>query len=240
MKQLLLITLSLFTFCICSAQSVSDGANNAISKADRQKLEEQLRTINIVLEKYPEEKRALLLRSQIKYKLKDYQGVIDDCQKMIVVSFDPTSQVDYEAIWNIGVAYNSMGNFEKARKYFNQGKGLRPADIRLFENIGYGYLQESKLDSAIMEFESMAQINPKSEKAFYGIGRANLEKGKFKKAIEAFDKAIELKSDYALAYQNRGAAKVELQDMDGACKDWQKSLELGVTQIKAFMKQYCK
>lgn len=240
MKQILLTTLSFLTFISCVAQSVSDDTNKVITKPNKIKLEEELKTFNTVLEKYPEQKRALLLRSQIKYKLQDYQGTIEDCQKMISISFDSTSQDDYDAVWNIAVAYNSMGNFEKARTYFRQGKKLRPLNTRLFENIGYGYLQESKLDSAIMEFKSMAVVNPNSEKAFYGIGRANLEKGNLTRAIEAFDKAIELKPDYALAYQNRGAAKLELRDMDGACKDWQRSYELGINQLKPLIKQYCR
>ncbi|GAA4300119.1 hypothetical protein GCM10023183_10080 [Nibribacter koreensis] len=208
--------------------------------SDKQRLEAELKAFNSALRVEPDNKRALLLRSQVKYKLKDYQGTIVDCLKMISISFDSTSQDDYDAVWNIGVTYNSMKEFEKARQYFKRAKGIRPNDIRLHENIGYGYLQENKLDSALVEFESMRRIKGKSEKAYYGIGRANLGKGNFNEAILAFDKAIEIKPDYALAYQNRGAAKIELQDMDGACKDWHKCLELGVTQLQPYLKQFCK
>lgn len=182
----------------------------------------------------------LILRSQAYYSLKDYKKTIEDCEKILAINKDIEKDVDLTAMWNIGVANNSLGNYNVALKYLNKVKERRPDNLLLYENVGISYLGLNQLDSALKEFEEMVRIDPVSSKGFYGIGKVHYLYGDYKKAIKAFDEAIHINPNYAMAYQNRGSAKMELGDMDGCCVDWQKCYLLGLIQIEPYFQEYCK
>jgi tetratricopeptide (TPR) repeat protein len=66
----------------------------------------------------PSHENALLLRSQANYSLKNYELVIKDCEKILQINSNVITQDDLAAIWNLGVVFNSLRQFGKARNYF--------------------------------------------------------------------------------------------------------------------------
>ncbi|HEY9005480.1 MAG TPA: tetratricopeptide repeat protein [Ohtaekwangia sp.] len=195
--------------------------------------------LNKSLESNPEQESALLLRSQANYALKKYDLVIQDCEKILDINKTIITDDDFTAIWNLGVTYNSIRQFEKARSYFDIALKMQPENIRLYENIGYGYMEEKKYDLALKQYEKIVSLDSHSDKGYYEIGKIYYLKKQFRKAITAFDKAISINPSYGIAYQNRGSAKLEIKDREGCCRDWRKCLSLGITQIKPYLEKYC-
>lgn len=224
---------------VCQGQVEVNLLKGSDALTDRN-YEEAINYFDKVIQSNSNNEKALLLRSKANYALKNYKLVIKDCERILTINDKVTTEDDINAIWNIGVSYNSLRKFEKAREYFNKALKFQPADIRIFENIGYGYLEQNNYDQALEQFLKMVSIDNQSDKGFYGIGKVYYLKGEFENAIKSFDKAIEINPNYGIAYQNRGSAKLETNDKEGCCKDWKKCLELGIIQIKPYLEEYCK
>lgn len=224
---------------ICQGQVEDNFVKGSIALTNKN-FGEAINYFDEVIKSNPDHEKALLFRSKANYSLKHYELVINDCERILQINDTVTTADDYNAIWNLGVSYNSLGHFDKARYYFNEALKLEPTDIRLYENIGYSYLEENKYDQALEQFLKLVSINDKSAKGFYGIGKVYFLKGEFENSIKAFDKAIDINPNYGIAYQNRGSAKLEINDKEGCCNDWKRCLELGIIQIKPYLDEYCK
>jgi tetratricopeptide (TPR) repeat protein len=201
--------------------------------------EEAIEYFDIVIKSDPNHENAMLLRSQANYSLNKYKLVIKDCEKILQINPQITTQDDITAIWNLGVSYTSLRQFKTARTYFFEAINHEPDNTKLYENIGLGYIEEKDYDLALEQFQKMVSIDIKSDKGYYGIGRVYYLKKEYENSIKAFDSAIEINPNYTMAYQNRGSAKLEMNDKDGCCSDWTKCLELGYTKIKPFIKLMC-
>ncbi|HEY9049075.1 MAG TPA: tetratricopeptide repeat protein [Ohtaekwangia sp.] len=232
---LLLVLIS--HFCNAQSDDYLQKSNEALANG---RYTEAIGYLDKLLESNADNEQALLLRSQANYALKKYDLVIQDCEKILQINNTIITDDDFTAIWNLGVTYNSMRQFEKARSYFDKALKMQPENIRLYDNIGYSYVEEKNYTMALKQFQKMVSLNSRSDKGFYEIGKVYYLKKEYKKAIEAFNKAIELNPSYGIAYQNRGSAKLELKDMEGCCRDWKKSEALGITQIKPYIAKYCK
>ncbi len=202
--------------------------------------EEAIYYFDEVIKSDSNNEKALLLRSKANYSLKNYKLVINDCERILKINDKVTTEDDIDAIWNLGVTYNSLRKFNKAREYFNKTLILQPTNLSIYENIGYGFLEQNKYDLALEQFLKIVSIDNQSDKGYYGIGKVYYLKGEFENSIKAFDKAIEINPNYGIAFQNRGSAKLEIKDQEGCCKDWEKCLELGIIQIKPYLEEYCK
>lgn len=222
----------------CSGQS-HDSLIKGNSALLNKKYDESIKYFNKVLRADPTNERALILRSQANYSLKKYQLVVEDCEKILLINSQVTSEEDQTAIWNLGVVYNNLRQFDKARIYLTEALKFKPEKIKIYEAIGYSFLEENNFDQAILQFEEMLKIDSHSALAHYGVGKSYYLKGDFTNSISAFDRAIEINPAYGIAYQNRGSAKLELDDIEGCCQDWRKCLELGIVEIEPYLKEVC-
>lgn len=186
--------------------------------------------------------RTALENRNYKVAIEYFDKVIksDPNHTILQINSNVTTPDDLTAMWNLGVSFNSLRQFDKARNYFSEALKHDSKNIRLYENIGYSYLEENSYEKALEQFRKMVAIDSKSDKGFYGIGKVYYLKREFENSIKAFNTAIKINPSYGIAYQNRGSAKLEINDKDGCCTDWRKCLELGITQIKPYIEEYCK
>lgn len=238
MKKILVFIIWAFT-TLCQGQAKENSVKGRAALENRN-YKEAIEYFDKVIKSDANHVNAMLLRSQANYSLKKYELVIKDCETILQINPDVTTTDDLTALLNLGVLHNSLRKFEKARNYFLEGLKHDSENIRLYENIGYSYLEENSYNKALEQFQKMVSIDSKSDKGFYGIGKVYYLKGEFENSIKAFNTAVEINPNYAMAYQNRGSAKLEINDKDGCCTDWRKCLELGITQIKPYIKEYCK
>lgn len=238
MRKILIVIIWTFTTS-CQGQVEDIMQKGRVALANRN-YREAIEYFDKVIKSDPNHENALLLRSKANYSLKNYQLVINDCEKILQINPDATTPDDLTAIWNLGAACNSSGQFEKARSYFGEALKYDSGNVRLYENIGYSYLEENNYEKALEQFQKMVSIDNRSDKGFYGIGKVYYLKGEFENSIKAFNRAIDINPEYAMAYQNRGSARLEINDQNGCCADWQKCLELGIVQIKPYIEEYCK
>lgn len=109
---------------------------------------------------------------------------------------------------NIGVIYETQGNFDKALEYYQKAIDLAEEnDIidtksKALNNIGIIYKKESKYDEAIKYFNESLEIKERLEdfkgKAFTinGIGNVYLAQGKYDDAIDFYEQSLKLNEEY--------------------------------------------
>jgi tetratricopeptide (TPR) repeat protein len=191
------------------------------------------------LRQYPQQERALFLRSKAKYQLKDYQGALQDAQKILAINPERFTGDDYNALLTSGIVYNNLRQFDQARRCLNEAKQADSTDVKLYQNVGYSYLEEKNYPAALAEYTTAIRIDPTAKTSFYGLGKTYYMLKQYPEAIHAFDQAIKLDPAYPTAYENRAAAKYQVQDLAGCCADLQRCQELGLTHVAAFQQQVC-
>ena len=88
------------------------------------------------LARFPKETGFLEMKNMACYNLEDWQGIIDNCRKMIEIAPTDTS-VTIPALSNIGDMYYEMGNEAEAFKYYKQVLKLDPGYCPALNNYAY-------------------------------------------------------------------------------------------------------
>jgi tetratricopeptide (TPR) repeat protein len=229
--------------CLCCQTCQAQGQSDALQAGEQAlatgNTQAAIQQFDKVLRQNPQQERVLLLRSKAKYKLQDYQGAIQDAQQVLAINPSKFTGDDYNALWNIGIAYNNLRQFEQARHYLNEAQQADSTDVRLYHHIGYSYLEEQNYPAALVEYEKSVRMDSTTKTGYYGLGKTYYMLHQYSEAIRAFDQAIKLDPNYPTAYENRAAAKYQVQDIAGCCADLQRCQELGLTHVAAFQQQVC-
>jgi len=202
---------------------------------------------NQVLATNPSEE-AYLYRARAKRSIGDYQGAIDDCNKVISF-YNQNREMDKPGLY-FGLlhplvrAYNershsksALGDREGARDDAIKGRTLDyifyitsqvAKDPSAFHYTTRGQ-SKSYIDNnegAIADFNQAIAINPQHGSAYIGRGNVKSALGDKQGAIADYNQAIALNPQYAAAYNNRGNAKYDLGDKQGAIADYDQAIVL--------------
>ncbi len=93
---------------------------------------------------------------------------------------------------NRGVAYNELGDFDRAIADYREALDLKPGDRTTLRNLRIAYVRRA-------------------------VAAANL--GRYEEALADLDTAVELAPDHPLAYLRRAEVYMELGDFDAARRD---------------------
>jgi len=109
------------------------------------------------------------------------------------------------AMNNLGVAYNSLGQYQQAIGYFREVLRIRPDYAKAWNNLGDSYTRVGQDQQAIDYFQKALQINPNFAEAWYNLGVIYGMLGQYQDAIESFQKSLRINPDIADAWNNMGA-----------------------------------
>ncbi len=88
------------------------------------------------LARFPKETAFMEMKNVALYNKKDWQGIIDNCRRMIAAAPSDTS-VTVPALANIGDMYHETGNEKEAFKYYKQALKLNPDYSPALNNYAY-------------------------------------------------------------------------------------------------------
>ena len=165
---------------------------------------------------------------------------------------------DYgEAYNNIGMAYYSEGEYDRAIEYYQKALKIdlkklgpeHPDTAIRYNNIGTGYYSKGEYDRAIEYYQKALKIDlkklgaehPKIAIRYNNIGEAYRSEGEYDRAIEYYQKAlkIDLKKlgaehpDTAIRYNNIGLAYNSKGEYDRAIEHYQKALKIDLKKLGA-------
>jgi tetratricopeptide (TPR) repeat protein len=127
---------------------------------------------------------------------------------------------------NLGAAFYSKGETDKALDCYQNATRLNPANAEAHYNLGNIYLEQNRITPAIASYEKAIKARPTYAKAFSNMGVAFLQMGLPDNAIEQFRKAIELEPNNLDANFNLANALADKGFIDKAIEHFRMVSEL--------------
>ena len=121
---------------------------------------------------------------------------------------------------------HSQGNFQEAKKYYENFINKGFLDHRVFSNYGMILLNLGKLQEAEIFTRKAIELNPNYAMAYSNLGGILRDLGKLQEAEIFTRKAIELNPNYAMAYSNLGGILRDLGKLQEAELSQRKAIEL--------------
>ncbi len=137
-----------------------------------------------------------------------------------------------EAIMNLAVLYNDLGQYDDARKLYQQLKKIPKAKGQAIEpvlrgklsnlhaSIGDIYRSAGVHKLAIDEFEKALKLNPTYVDIKTKLGQSLREDGQTGKALKVLKEAIKAKSGYTPAHIQLGLTYYSMGKIAEAKKEW--------------------
>ena len=223
--------------------SVDQALLKAKSYAKKGKIEEAQKLYQMVLEAFPENKRAqqgLTALNQPKQS-NDVQGPPQEAINQLVDLYNqgqmaavieqatPLTEQYPEAfiVWNVlGAANKGLNRLVEASEAFSKVTELDPNYADGFNNLGVTLQDQGKLDEAIASYSKALSLKPDYADAYYNMGAVLQEQGKLDEAITSYNKALAIKPDYVGAYNNMGMTLKDKGKFDEAIEAYNKALAI--------------
>jgi stress-induced-phosphoprotein 1 len=189
--------------------------------------EKALELYTQALELNPQEVTYHLNRAGVYHELKEFDKVIDECNKVIENTYD--FQKRGKAFGRIGFAHQEKGDLDKAIEYFEKSL-LEVADSRIKDALRSVQNLKKKL-------EAESYINPEIGEEHNNKGNEFYKAGKYPQALEEYNEAIRRNPTNAKFYSNRAACYIKLMEFSQACNDCSKALELDPNFLRAFQRK---
>jgi len=97
-----------------------------------------------------------------------------------------------EAHLNLGVAYLSLKQYQKAKVHLEEAIRIVPTFVPAYNSLGITYEGLGQDDKARSAYEKALELNPQYVDAYLNLGKLFYRSGERQKAIECFDKVIRL------------------------------------------------
>ena len=199
---------------------------NAAFKSKNYK--EALEFYTKALETYPKEVTFHLNLASCYHELKDFDKVIEECQKVIDKTND--FQKKSKAFGRMGFAYQEKGDLDKAIKCF---------DDSLLE------FKDNRIKLALREAEGIKKkkeaedyINPEKGEEANNRGNDYYKNHDWVNALKEYSDAVKRNPTSAKFYSNRAAVYIKLMSLTEALNDCEKSIELDPNFLRA-QQRFC-
>ena len=223
--------------------SVDQALLKAMSYVKKGKIEEAEKLYQMVLQVFPENKRAqqgLAALSGSKQAI-DAQGPPQEAinqlvnlynQGQMAAVIEQTTSLTEQypeafIVWNIlGAANKGLNRVADASNAFRRVTELNPDYADGYHNLGIVLQDQGKFDEAIASYTKALAVKPNHVGAYFNMGNALQNQGMLDEAIEAYNKALSLKPDFAEAYNNIGNAIQGQGMLDDAIEAYKKAVAI--------------
>ena len=127
---------------------------------------------------------------------------------------------------NLGLAYASRGQFDRAIAEYQTALRLKPDYATPHYNLGLAYASQGQFDRAIAEYQTTIRLSHDFAEVHNNLGFAYVSQGQFDRAIAEYQTASRLNPDYAMPHYNLGLAYASQGQFDRAIAEYQTTLRL--------------
>lgn len=122
------------------------------------------------------------------------------------------------------VYMDSLHDYEKARKIFDQALEIAPSSLQVLYNMGILHLKLEQNTKAREYFLKTLEADPNHTGAHIRIGETYVKESDFKKAIAHFKNAIQINPNDATSYNNIGTALAKMGKLEEAILYYNKAI----------------
>jgi tetratricopeptide (TPR) repeat protein len=127
---------------------------------------------------------------------------------------------------NLGLAYSSIGQYDRAIREYQTVLKLRPDSADAHNNLGLAYAYSGLYDEAVKEYLAALDHQPNFPEAHNNLGLAYEYKGEVDKAIEQYIFALKVRPNFVMAHNNLGLAYAFKGLFDKAEKHFKTAIKL--------------
>lgn len=132
---------------------------------------------------------------------------------------------DADIFYNIGILFEKLKDFKKAKKSYKKAIELNPQDDYYY-NLGEVLVSLEEWDDAIEAFSSVIKNDSKDGNCYFNLGLCFLNKDEVNRAVDNFQKAVELNPNDIFAYFHLGNLYQKSGLTKFAIENYKKVLEI--------------
>ena len=133
---------------------------------------------------------------------------------------------DEGIFYNLGIVYEKMKNFPKAKEAYLKALELEPEYQDAIYNLGLVYTELREYDFAIECFNNILENDPEDSNSYFNLGLVYFKKNNLIQAIENFQKTIDINDEDLYAHFYIGNILKEFGDLEAAKEKFEKVIEL--------------
>jgi tetratricopeptide (TPR) repeat protein len=180
--------------------------------------------------KYLHNLEAYMTLADIKFKMSDYTGAIQDYTDIL----DHKLSDSFEVYYKRGLAKAESGRYEEAIMDFGTSVNKFPKHAYSYYHKGLSEMHLEKYKEAAADFGQVVKIHPKDKSGYYHRGVAENKLKDFKNSIKDFTQVIEMDPSYEEAYFQRAEALGSIGKISEAISDLNKVIELNGQSKEAY------
>jgi tetratricopeptide (TPR) repeat protein len=104
----------------------------------------------------------------------------------VLDQYSKTAPTDFNAWFNLGVAYDHASDFDRALAAYNKAETINPKDPAVKNNIGRIYFKRGAYDDAVENLQAALKINPGFDDARLNLGLVLMAQEKWKDAADTW------------------------------------------------------
>lgn len=121
---------------------------------------------------------------------------------------------NFEILESLGLVYAELGEYSRARPYFEKAIRVNPSSAAAYANLGSAYLKLNESALAATALQHAADLDPANAETQSMLGLARMQIHEPKPAAEAFGRAAELKTPSADLLYNWSVALLGAEEVD--------------------------
>ena len=175
---------------LAALKELKKAVEEVMEKINQNQLDEALRILQELVEKYPEDTNVHYLLGVTLGRLHRYEEAVVELEKVIRMApeFAPAYQ-------QLGFCYQTLKQMDKALENYRKSAELDPANYNNLYNLGLILFEMDKVDEALYYFEKALAARSDDLDTLEMIARCYVNKGELVKAVEYLEKARGLARD---------------------------------------------
>ncbi len=145
-----------------------------------------------------------------------------------------TEVANAEGYFRRGLAYEKIGDNEKAIKCYSKALQIKPAMETALNNRGVVYFRQREYGKAIKDFSQAISLNPGYALVYYNRGNVYGTMGDLDRALADYNLSIRINPENPSAYNNRGWIKLQNKQTKASISDFDKALQINPRYTLAF------
>ncbi|MEF2070495.1 tetratricopeptide repeat protein [Consotaella aegiceratis] len=142
------------------------------------------------LEQYPDDLQAHLALADVLAADKDYAGAAEVLDKAVDLA-DDTDEQNWNVFYQRGIAYERLGEWDKAEPNFRQALKLVPNQPQVLNYLGYSWVDMNRnLEEGLEMIKTAVDLRPNDGYIIDSLGWAYYRLGRFDDAVEQLERAV--------------------------------------------------
>jgi tetratricopeptide (TPR) repeat protein len=183
--------------------------------------------LNSSIDAAPDNSEALQIRSEWKYKQRDYQGAIDDLDQAIYYAKNSAELYIARATLGQSIFKPKVQDekFVSVSKDFAKAIMLEPDNYDFYKKRSAFFKDAGAIEQTISDYNTMVGLNPKDFTTYRDRGLLRMQKQEYEQAIHDFSSTLQLEPNDELGLRYRGMCFHNQRNYNRAISDFSRVIK---------------